>query len=128
MGEDWGDGDGWRGFWTTLTLALSLRERGLASLPLWIPVFAGMRAFNHLYSNSGGYAECYPVREGHCGKAKDASVSRGYACKRDLIAKVLDLVKCGGDRGARTPNLGIANAALSQLSYIPTLPRALIIA
>ena len=26
----------------------------------------------------------------------------------------------GGDRGARTPNLGIANAALSQLSYIPT--------
>ncbi len=27
----------------------------------------------------------------------------------------------GGDRGTRTPNLGIANAALSQLSYIPTL-------
>ena len=27
----------------------------------------------------------------------------------------------GGDRGARTPNLGIANAALSQLSYIPTI-------
>ena len=27
--------------------------------------------------------------------------------------------KVGGDRGARTPNLGIANAALSQLSYIP---------
>ena len=26
----------------------------------------------------------------------------------------------GGDRGSRTPNLGIANAALSQLSYIPT--------
>ena len=26
----------------------------------------------------------------------------------------------GGDRGTRTPNLGIANAALSQLSYIPT--------
>gem|GEM_PF-1900687 len=24
-----------------------------------------------------------------------------------------------GDRGGRTPNLGIANAALSQLSYIP---------
>ena len=34
--------------------------------------------------------------------------------------KVLDFVKFGGDRGARTPNLGIANAALSQLSYIPT--------
>ena len=29
----------------------------------------------------------------------------------------------GGDRGTRTPNLGIANAALSQLSYIPTLGR-----
>ena len=27
---------------------------------------------------------------------------------------------CGGDSGARTRNLGIANAALSQLSYIPT--------
>ena len=26
----------------------------------------------------------------------------------------------GGDRGTRTPNLGDANAALSQLSYIPT--------
>ena len=26
----------------------------------------------------------------------------------------------GGDRGGRTPNLGIANAALSQLSYVPT--------
>ena len=27
----------------------------------------------------------------------------------------------GGDRGTRTPNLRIANAALSQLSYIPTM-------
>src|SRR5207249_4558389 len=27
----------------------------------------------------------------------------------------------GGDRGTRTPNLCIANAALSQLSYIPVL-------
>ena len=26
----------------------------------------------------------------------------------------------GGDEGARTPGLGIANATLSQLSYIPT--------
>jgi hypothetical protein len=25
----------------------------------------------------------------------------------------------GGDEGARTPGLGVANAALSQLSYIP---------
>jgi hypothetical protein len=28
--------------------------------------------------------------------------------------------KNGGDEGDRTPDLGIANAALSQLSYIPT--------
>ncbi len=28
--------------------------------------------------------------------------------------------KNGGDRGIRTPDLGDANAALSQLSYIPT--------
>ena len=27
----------------------------------------------------------------------------------------------GGDEGDRTPDLGIANAALSQLSYIPTI-------
>ena len=27
----------------------------------------------------------------------------------------------GGDEGGRTPDLGIANAALSQLSYIPTI-------
>ena len=33
---------------------------------------------------------------------------------------VLPTITLGGDRGTRTPNLGIANAALSQLSYIPT--------
>ena len=27
----------------------------------------------------------------------------------------------GGDEGDRTPGLGVANAALSQLSYIPNL-------
>jgi hypothetical protein len=27
--------------------------------------------------------------------------------------------RCGGDRGARTPNLGIANAALSQIELYP---------
>ena len=37
-----------------------------------------------------------------------------------LHGSVLPIVKNGGDRGTRTPNLGIANAALSQLSYIPT--------
>ena len=30
-------------------------------------------------------------------------------------------MRSGGDRGDRTPNLGIANAALSQLSYVPTM-------
>ena len=34
---------------------------------------------------------------------------------------VLDSVQFGGDRGTRTPNLRIANAALSQLSYIPAI-------
>jgi hypothetical protein len=28
-------------------------------------------------------------------------------------------IQIGGDEGDRTPGLGIANAALSQLSYIP---------
>ena len=38
---------------------------------------------------------------------------------------VLDSFQLGGDRGTRTPNLRIANAALSQLSYIPTANRRL---
>ena len=33
---------------------------------------------------------------------------------------VLPIVTSGGDRGIRTPDLCDANAALSQLSYIPT--------
>jgi hypothetical protein len=33
---------------------------------------------------------------------------------------VLPIVTLGGDRGIRTPHLCDANAALSQLSYIPT--------
>ena len=37
-----------------------------------------------------------------------------------LPTTVLDTVQFGGDRGTRTPNLRDANAALSQLSYIPT--------
>ena len=38
----------------------------------------------------------------------------------NLKTKVLDFVQFGGAKGARTPNLSIANAALSQLSYSPT--------
>lgn len=37
-----------------------------------------------------------------------------------LLNVFLKVSKYGGDEGARTPDLGIANAALSQLSYIPT--------
>ncbi len=40
-----------------------------------------------------------------------------------LNGSVLSTVNNGGDRGTRTPNLGIANAALSQLSYIPMRSR-----
>ena len=40
-----------------------------------------------------------------------------------LNGSVLATMPVGGDRGTRTPNLGIANAALSQLSYIPTRGR-----
>ena len=36
-----------------------------------------------------------------------------------LRSPVINTVPACGDRGTRTPNLGIANAALSQLSYIP---------
>jgi hypothetical protein len=32
---------------------------------------------------------------------------------------ILNIVWNGGDEGDRTPGLGVANAALSQLSYIP---------
>jgi hypothetical protein len=35
--------------------------------------------------------------------------------KRDIS------IVASGDEGDRTPGLGIANAALSQLSYIPTI-------
>ncbi len=35
--------------------------------------------------------------------------------------KVLGIIPDGGDRGIRTPDLCDANAALSQLSYIPRL-------
>ena len=34
-------------------------------------------------------------------------------------AEGLGVIASGGDRGIRTPNLCDANAALSQLSYIP---------
>ncbi len=40
-----------------------------------------------------------------------------------LSRRVMKSVTRGGDRGTRTPNLRIANAALSQLSYIPTTAR-----
>ena len=47
--------------------------------------------------------------------------TRDLGRRRSILAE-LQGHNTGGDRGARTPNLGIANAALSQLSYIPTTP------
>ncbi len=40
--------------------------------------------------------------------------------KKKQQVGVLPVVIFGGDRGIRTPDLSDANAALSQLSYIPT--------
>ena len=42
--------------------------------------------------------------------------------KGKVATEVLPIVTLGGDRGIRTPDLCDANAALSQLSYIPVLP------
>ena len=44
----------------------------------------------------------------------------GFSTSCTLCLKVLPTVLNGGDSGTRTRNLGIANAALSQLSYTPT--------
>ena len=43
-----------------------------------------------------------------------------HRSNRKVNSKVLDFVQSGGDRGTRTPDLVVANDALSQLSYIPT--------
>jgi hypothetical protein len=40
---------------------------------------------------------------------------------RKFVQLSLIIIDFGGDEGARTPDLGVANAALSQLSYIPTI-------
>jgi hypothetical protein len=39
--------------------------------------------------------------------------------KKAAFSASLEFLNFGGDEGDRTPDLGIANAALSQLSYIP---------
>ena len=41
--------------------------------------------------------------------------------KGERVREVLPMVTPGGDRGIRTPDLCDANAALSLLSYIPTV-------
>ena len=41
-------------------------------------------------------------------------------------AEGLGVIASGGDRGIRTPNLCDANAALSQLSYIPARTQEII--
>ena len=45
---------------------------------------------------------------------KKPAISNGFFTSLDFLGLCL-----GGDEGDRTPGLGIANAALSQLSYIP---------
>ncbi len=51
---------------------------------------------------------------------EDSPIEGGDAAEVVLNGGVMNMGVAGGDRGTRTPNLGIANAALSQLSYIPT--------
>ena len=53
---------------------------------------------------------------------EDSFLAGGVTEKVALNGSVLASVPVGGDRGTRTPNLRDANAALSQLSYIPTSP------
>ena len=45
---------------------------------------------------------------------KKPAISNGFWTSLDFVGLSL-----GGDEGDRTPGLGVANAALSQLSYIP---------
>ena len=51
---------------------------------------------------------------------EDSPIGGASSAEIALNGGVRKSVRHGGDRGTRTPNLGIANAALSQLSYIPT--------
>jgi hypothetical protein len=55
-----------------------------------------------------GVARCWTN-----GKKKPA-ISNGFCSSWNFLGLCL-----GGDEGDRTPGLGVANAALSQLSYIP---------
>ncbi len=50
---------------------------------------------------------------------KKPAISNGFSTSSHFLGLCL-----GGDEGDRTPDLGIANAALSQLSYIPTFFRS----
>ena len=47
---------------------------------------------------------------------KKTAISNGFFTSLDFLGLSL-----GGDEGDRTPGLGVANAALSQLSYIPNI-------
>ena len=57
-----------------------------------------------------------------CGLGNRCSVQLSYRgqCTHRRAMPLRRRGKAGGDSGTRTRNLGIANAALSQLSYIPT--------
>ena len=47
---------------------------------------------------------------------KKPLISKGFSGLSNYVR-----LSIGGDEGDRTPGLGIANAALSRLSYIPTI-------
>ena len=51
--------------------------------------------------------------------SKKTAISNGFFPSLDFLGLCL-----GGDEGDRTPGLGVANAALSQLSYIPIFFKA----
>ena len=53
---------------------------------------------------------------------EDGPLRGGDAEDMALNGSVLSTVKLGGAEGSRTPDLRIANAALSQLSYSPMEP------
>jgi hypothetical protein len=56
-------------------------------------------------------------------KVKKLDFLQIIGAKQKGVTRMLRLRIIGGDEEDRTPGLGIANAALSQLSYIPDLKK-----